>query len=491
MKAALAPIMFVGTGSDVGKSVINAAYCRILKQDGYTPAPFKAQNMSLNSFATPDGLEIGRAQAVQAEACGVPCQVEMNPVLLKPTSDKKAQVVLNGKPIGTQTAKEYFLGKDRGQLFDEVVKSFHTLSAAYNPVVMEGAGSISELNLRDKDIVNMPMAIAAKAATYLIADIDRGGVIGSVYGTIELLTPEEKARIKGIIINKFRGDIELFDDGVKIIEKLTGIPVIAVIPYFRDIKIEQEDSVVVDNYMGNTVAGKLNIAVVLLPHMSNFTDFNALEKVPGVHLFYTAEAHEIEHADVIIIPGSKNTIDDLMHLRKKGLAKAILNAHADGKAVYGICGGYQIMGQEIKDPHGVEGDIKSIPGLGLLPTTTTLSEIKVTEQCSFTFAQDQRACEGYEIHMGETERHGGEALCMINGQTEEGCFINEKTWGTYIHGLLDNSAVIEHILDSNGLDERKVEFDYTAYKEEQYDKLADWVRKYTKMSLFYDLCAKE
>lgn len=488
MKKELSPIMFVGTGSDVGKSVINAAYCRILKQDGYHPAPFKAQNMSLNSYATPDGLEIGRAQAVQAEACGIPCCVEMNPVLLKPTGEMKAQVVLNGKPVGTQTAKEYFLGRDRKHLFAEAIKSFDRLNARYSPIVLEGAGSISELNLRDKDIVNMPMAIATEAATFLIADIDRGGVIGSVYGSIELLTPEERARIKGIVINKFRGDIDLFTSGKEILEKLTGVPVIAVIPYFQDIKIEQEDSVVVDNYMGNAMEGKLNIAIVLLPHMSNFTDFNALEKVDDVHLFYTADAAEIEKADVVIIPGSKNTIADLIHLRNKGLAKAIINAHRNDKAVYGICGGYQIMGQEINDPDGVEGDVLTVPGLGILPTKTTLSKDKVTEQCHFTFANDDRACEGYEIHMGETERLGGEPLCHIEGKASDGCIINAKTWGTYVHGVLDNTAVIDHILSTNGSDKKVEAFDYAAYKEQQYDLLADWVRKYTDMDKFYELC---
>lgn len=478
--------MFVGTGSDVGKSIINAAYCRILKQDGYHPAPYKAQNMSLNSYATPDGLEIGRAQAVQAEACGIPCSVEMNPVLLKPTTHQTAQVVLNGKPIGNQSAKEYFLGTNRGFLFEEVLKSYHKLAEKFNPVVMEGAGSISELNLKDKDITNMRVATSTGASTFLIADIDRGGVFGSVYGTIELLDPEERAHIKGIVINKFRGDIDLFKDGRKMLEELTGVPVIAVIPYFQDIKIEQEDSVVVDNYMGKAVADKLNIAVVLLKRMSNFTDFNALEHIPEVNLYYTHEATEIEKADVVILPGSKNTISDLEYLKSTGLADSVMNAHNKGASVYGICGGYQMMGAEINDPDGIEGDLKSIKGLGLLPVKTSISQEKVTEQCVFSFRNGEEQCSGYEIHMGETDRSGGESLCSINGKDTDGCFVSDKLWGSYIHGIFDNQTVVEAILKANGLSSGTT-FNYKTFKEEQYDKLAAGVREATNMDLFYDL----
>lgn len=487
----LSPVMFVGTGSDVGKSIVNAAYCRILKQDGYRPAPFKAQNMSLNSFATPDGLEIGRAQAVQAEACGIPCRVEMNPVLLKPVSNQTAQVVLNGKPVGNQTAKEYFLEGDRKALFQGVQDSFHRLAADYHPIVLEGAGSISELNLRDKDIVNMPMAVAVGAATFLIADIDRGGVFGSVYGTIQLLTPEERARIKGIIINKFRGDIDLFTEGRTMLEELTGVPVIAVLPYFTDIKIEQEDSVVVDNYKGRAHSDHLNVAVVLLRHMSNFTDFNAMEKIPGVHLYYTDDAREIAKADVLLLPGSKNTIFDLIELKKKGLSDAIVKAHKNGSAVYGICGGYQMMGTSIEDPHQIEGNTASVQGLGLLPVTTVLSKTKTTEQCTFKITGSNEPCEGYEIHMGETIRNGGRAFATMNERGEEGCYIDSKTWGTYLHGVLDNGAVIRQILESNNFTGEIETFDYKSFKEEQYNKLADHVRKHTNMDLFYELIKAE
>ncbi len=274
----LRPVMFVGTGSDVGKSVINAAFCRIFKQDGYQPAPFKAQNMSLNSYATPNGLEIGRAQAVQAEACGIDCSVEMNPVLLKPTSNQSSQIVLNGKPIGNQTALEYFMQTDRDMLFAEAMKSWYKLAEKYNPIVIEGAGSISEINLWEKDITNMRVALETNAATYLIADIDKGGIFGSIYGTMQLLPQNERELIKGFIINKFRGDISLFTEGKKMLEELTGIPIVGIIPYYRDIFIDDEDSVVLDKKQAISSDNKINIVVVLLKHMSNFTDFNVLER---------------------------------------------------------------------------------------------------------------------------------------------------------------------------------------------------------------------
>ena len=479
--------MFVGTGSDVGKSVINAAFCRIFLQDGYHPAPFKAQNMSLNSFATPDGFEIGRAQAVQAEACGIACMVEMNPVLLKPTSDQSAQVVLNGKPIGNQSAKEYFLDTNRDALFDEAMRSFYVLNKKYNPIVMEGAGSISEVNLWEKDITNMRVAVKTNAATFLIADIDKGGIFGSIYGTIELLPLEERKQIKGIIINKFHGDPDLFKDGKKMLEELTGVPVVAVIPYYRDIFIEDEDSVVLDKKHGNTLSNKTNIVVVLLKHMSNFTDFNVLERIPEVHLFYTHEIEDVINADIIIIPGSKNTIHDLLFLRKTGLAKAIITAHENGKSVYGICGGFQMMGTEIRDPYHVEGEVESIPGLGILPVTTTLTKEKITEQCNFTFQSNEEVNKGYEIHMGETIFDSNSKvipLCITDSDENDGCFLNNKTWGTYIHGIFDHISVIQEIVKSTG-SKIKMDFDVDQFKEEQYNKLADLVRESTDMNYIY------
>ncbi len=475
--------MFVGTGSDVGKSVINTAFCRIFRQDGYSPAPFKAQNMSLNSFATLDGLEIGRAQAVQAEACGIGCTTEMNPILLKPTSDRQAQIVLNGKPVGTQSASEYFMQTDRDSLFGEVMKSFGALESKYNPIVIEGAGSISELNLREKDITNMRVAQEANAATYLIADIDKGGIFASVYGTLELLPPEERRLIKGIIINKFRGDINLFEDGKKMLEELTGVPVAGIIPYFRDIYIDDEDSVVLSRKIKREGHDRVNIAVVLLKHMSNFTDFNILELIPEVNLFYTHDEEEIADADIVIIPGSKNTIADLMSLRKNGIAKAILTVHKNGKAVYGICGGYQMMGTEISDPYHVEGDVESIPGLGLLPVKTVLTKKKTTRQCSFEFLGSGEGCKGYEIHMGETVTGNASPLCRTEFGPD-GYFLDHKTWGTYIHGIFDNQPVINEILKhATGAYGR--EFDFKKFKELQYDRLAALVRENCDMDYIY------
>jgi adenosylcobyric acid synthase len=479
----LKPIMFVGTGSDVGKSVINAAFCRIFKQDGYSPAPFKTQNMSLNSYASPDGLELGRAQAVQADACGIPCSADMNPILLKPTGDMKAQVVLNGKPLGNQSALDYFNHTDRDYLFAEAMKAYQRLAKKYNPIVIEGAGSISELNLHDRDIVNMRVAKAVQADVYLIADIDRGGVFGSVYGTLELLPPNERELVKGIVINKFRGDIRLFEDGRKMLEDITGIPVVAVIPYYRDIYIEDEDSVVIDIKQKHAQSSMVNIAVVLLRHMSNFTDFNNLEQQPGVHLFYTANPSEIKKADVVIIPGSKNTISDLMHLRETGLAKAIIKAQQTGKAVYGICGGYQMMGISVNDPHGVEGNIAGIPGLGILPIHTTLKGEKTTEQCTFTFRDNPELCKGYEIHMGETTFEHDSPLCNIQNKGNDGYYLNNKTWGTYIHGIFDNQLVVNELLKTQNKTES--EFNYETFKEEQFNKLAEHVRGNSSIEIIY------
>lgn len=476
--------MFVGTGSDVGKSVINAAFCRIFKQDGYSPAPFKAQNMSLNSFATVDGLEIGRAQAVQAEACGIDCAVEMNPILLKPNSEISSQIVLNGKPIGNQTASEYFMETDRHQLFEEVLKSYHKLETKFNPIVIEGAGSITEINLWDKDIVNMRVALAANADTYLIADIDRGGIFASVYGTMQLLPPEERKLIKGVIINKFRGDIKLFTEGKKMLEELIGIPVVSVIPYYRDIYIDDEDSVVLDKKKASLSENKINIVVVLLQHMSNFTDFNILEQIPEVHLFYTQSAEDILNADIVIIPGSKNTIADLMYLRKTGLAKAVIEAHKKDKSVYGICGGFQMMGTEISDPEHIEGNIERLAGLGILPVQTTLTSEKRTEQCHFTYRENENLCTAYEIHMGETKSENPSPLNKINKTLDDGYFLNSKTWGTYLHGIFDNISVIKDIIKT--IDGKEPErFDTKEFKETQYNKLADFVRQNSDMEYIY------
>ncbi|WP_408039309.1 cobyric acid synthase [Tenacibaculum amylolyticum] len=466
----LRPIMLVGTGSDVGKSILVTGICRILKQKGYTPAPFKAQNMSLNSFVTKDGLEIGRAQAVQAEAAGISCTTEMNPVLLKPSGANKSQVILHGKPIGDQTARSYFLGNNKQELFKEVKKAFTKLQAQYSPIVLEGAGSISELNLKHRDIVNMRMAQYANAAVYLVADIDRGGVFASVYGSIALLDEDERKLIKGIIINKFRGDISLFEEGKKMIEDLTNVPVLGVIPFAKDIYIEEEDSLALDTKNKAITTGKINIAVVLLPFISNFTDFNRLEKDERVHLFYTRSKEDLKKADIIIIPGSKNTIADMQFLRNAELAQEILNAYEQKKKVIGICGGFQMLGQSISDPHHVENDIHTIPGLGIIPAHTTMAAEKTTSQCNFTFKAYEETCTGYEIHMGITSFEHQQKLNTINN-TPEG-YMDEHCWGTYIHGIFDNSIVIDDLLKNFSIENTSETFDYKKYKEENYDKLA-------------------
>jgi adenosylcobyric acid synthase len=475
--------MFVGTGSDVGKSVINAAFCRIFKQDGYSPAPFKAQNMSLNSYVTPDNLEIGRAQAMQAEACGIECMIEMNPVLLKPTSYLSSQVVLNGKPAGNKSASEYFLDTDREELFKEAFKSFTKLNSKYSPIVIEGAGSISEVNLWDKDITNMRVAVEANAATYLIADIDRGGVFGSVFGTIELLPKNQRDLIEGIIINKFRGDSKLFEEGKKTLEKLTKKSVVGIIPYFRDIYLEQEDSVVIDNKTSSWQCGKINVCVVLIPHLSNFTDFDSLERISDVHLYYSNNPDEIEKADIIILPGSKSTIADFKYLNETSISKTIIKMHNQGKQVYGICGGFQMMGKKIYDPDNVEGDVKEIDGLGIIPVTTTISKVKKTEQVKFRFLNVNHTCSGYEIHMGVTSADNDSPLCSING-LKDGYFLNEQTWGTYIHGIFDNSVVMEYIL-KQVKPEIEIKQNFIEFKNKEYDRLADHVRGSVDMEYIY------
>jgi adenosylcobyric acid synthase len=481
----LRSVMFVGTSSDVGKSVITAGFCRILKQDGYRPAPFKAQNMSLNSYATPEGLEIGRAQAVQAEAAGIACHTDMNPVLLKPTTDKSSQVILNGKPAGNQTAKEYFMSADRATLFKEVVLAYDRLSARYNPIVLEGAGSISELNLKARDITNMRMALRAEAATYLVTDIDRGGIFGSLYGTMQLLDPAERACIKGIIINKFRGDADLFTEGKRIIEELCGVPVLGIIPYFKDIKIEEEDSMSLKSKHDGPVQGKVNIAVVLLGKMSNFTDFDRLEHDHRVNLYYTQTGAGIKNADIVILPGSKNTIEDLLALKNAGLDAAIVNAYKNGQTVIGICGGYQMLGESISDPQQVESSIGELSGLGILPVATVLSEFKTTRQVGFQFKRSGASCRGYEIHMGITKALLQDLpLAVIHNAEADGYMLNDKCWGTYIHGILDNEVVINDML-APYTDEKAGLLDYHDYKEQQYDKLADLIRANVNMDLFY------
>ena len=470
--AKLHPVMLAGTGSDVGKSILAAAFCRIFRQDGYCPAPFKAQNMALNSYATPEGLEIGRAQAVQAEAAGIPCHTDMNPLLLKPQSDHTSQVILNGKPIGNKDAYDYWRrGTSEIDFRKEVCDAFDRLASRYNPIVMEGAGSIAEINLKDRDLVNMSMARHAKADVILVGDIDRGGVFASVYGSIALQTPEDRQMIKGIIINKFRGDMRLFDEGRKLLEDICGVPVLGVVPYFKDIFIEEEDSVSLEKKQREMAEGKVNIAVVLLRHISNFTDFDTLERDPRVNLFYTNNTSDIQQADIIILPGTKATLDDLMELRRNGCAQAIQRAHREGKMVVGICGGYQMLGQTVEDPDGIEGNITRLPGLGLLPIQTKMTPEKTTRQVTFQF--DGQPCQGYEIHQGVSD-------------TDQAIIQADHCIGTYIHGFLDNAPVIEYMLKDKTVSCTSLK-SYSEFKEEQYDKLADHVRHHVNIPKLYQI----
>ena len=481
----LHPIMFAGTGSDVGKSIVAAAFCRIFKQDGYNPAPFKAQNMALNSYATPDGLEIGRAQAVQAEAAGIPCHTDMNPLLLKPNSDHTSQVVLHGKPIGNKDAYDYWRKRNerlevRNERIDfrsEVHAAFDRLASRYNPIVMEGAGSIAEINLKDRDLVNMSMAQHAKADVILVGDIDRGGVFASVYGSIMLQSLEDRKRIKGIIINKFRGDMRLFDEGRRMLEGICSIPVLGVIPYYKDIYIDEEDSVALEQKRKQLAEDKVNVAVVLLRHISNYTDFNTLERDPRINLFYTNNTKDIEQADIIILPGTKSTLDDLLELRRNGCAQAIQRAHRDGKLVIGICGGYQMLGQTVNDPDGIEGSINSLPGLGLLPINTTMTTEKTTKQVTFEF--NGQTCQGYEIHQGVSN-------------TDEAILQTDHCIGTYIHGFLDNAPVIEHMLSRFAVQRSPQDtLNYATFKDQQYDKLAAHVRQYVDMERIYQILTSD
>ena len=480
--------MLAGTGSDVGKSVIATALCRIFLQDGYHPAPFKAQNMALNSYATPEGLEIGRAQAVQAEAAGIACHTDMNPLLLKPNSDHTSQVVLHGKPIGNKDAYDYWRGKGQevrgerqevsGERIDfraEVCKAYDRLTACYNPIVMEGAGSIAEINLKDRDLVNLSMARHARARVILVGDIDRGGVFASVYGSIALQSPEDRKLIKGIIINKFRGDMRLFDEGRRMLEDLCGVPVLGVVPYYQDIHIEEEDSVSLEKKQREIAEGKVNVAVVLLRHISNFTDFDTLERDARVNLFYTNNTSDISQADIIILPGTKSTLDDLLELRRNGCAQAIQRAHRDGKTVVGICGGYQMLGLTVSDPDGIEGSVASLPGLGLLPIHTTMTAEKTTRQVTFQF--EGHTCRGYEIHQGVSD-------------TDEAILQTDRCIGTYLHGFLDNAPVIEHLLREKVLvksDKSATAVNYADFKQQQYDKLAEHVRKYVDIPRLYQI----
>jgi adenosylcobyric acid synthase len=495
--------MVQGTASHVGKSILVAAFCRILRQDGYNVAPFKAQNMALNSFITRDGGEMGRAQVVQAEAAGLEPNWDMNPVLIKPNTDVGAQVIIHGRVYRNMSATLYHEFKKEVVAF--VRQSFQRLSEKYDFIVIEGAGSPAEINLRENDIVNMGMAEIADCPVILTGDIDRGGVFASLVGTIELLTKDERQRIKGFIINKFRGDISLLKPGLDFLEKKTGIHVLGTIPYFKDIYIQEEDSVSLERDMPLGGNGKVNVAVIYLPHISNFTDFDPFEREPDINLRYVNYGERIGNADVVIVPGTKNTIDDLNYLHNSGYVREILKHHRSGGAVVGICGGYQMLGEHIADPYHIETSIENINGIGLLPVRTIIEKEKVTCQVSAKIHPSNRIfkdtdeLKGYEIHMGKTELQDEKYMFEIIQREEKQTSTSDgfisadgRVWGTYIHGVFDNDGFrqefIRRIKEAKGISvspEAHTSFSFQEFKETQYDALAELVRNNIDMEAFY------
>ncbi|MBC3795941.1 cobyric acid synthase [Acetobacterium tundrae] len=493
-------IMFMGTGSSVGKSLLTAALCRILNNNGYMVAPYKSQNMALNSFITKDGKEMGRAQVVQAECARIEPQVEMNPVLLKPNSDMGAQVILMGKAAFNMDAMDYHAHKPK--LVDIVVSAYDSLAEGKDIIVIEGAGSPAEINLRDNDIVNMGLAELVDAPVILIGDIDKGGVFASIYGTIMLLEPEEKKRIKGFVINKFRGDVELLKPGIEMIEEKINIPCLGVIPYKRFV-IDDEDSVT--ERFDNQSEGLITIGVVYLPHLSNFTDCTAFEMHPDVKVEYYRNQRELQLAnpDLLVIPGTKNTIDDTGHLIESKMADEIRRMHDCGVPIVGICGGYQLLGKEIRDPLGIESNKGSIEGLGLLNIVTTIGEekrtVRTTGKVQGNFMGMElldMIVEGYEIHMGDSKALGkAKGFAILEDGTVDGVIAEDGTvMGTYLHGIFDNDdfreKIIEAIRAKKNLEAGPVAFDFKAFKEEQYDLLAETVEANLNMKKIMEILEK-
>ena len=534
------PIMVQGTCSGAGKSIIAAGLCRIFQQDGYKVAPFKSQNMALNSYITKDGLEMGRAQVVQAEAAKVEPDVAMNPILLKPTGDTNSQVIVNGEILKNMNAKEYY--KNKQMLVPEIQKAYNKLDEEYDIIVIEGAGSPAEINLKENDIVNMFMADLADAPVLLAGDIDRGGVFASLYGTVALLEEKEKARIKGILINKFRGDLSILKPGLNKIEELTGIKVAGTIPYM-DVDIDDEDSLS-DKLNEKNYIAPIEIAVIKTPRISNFTDFNVFEYMEQVSVKYVDRKENLGNPDMIILPGSKNTIGDLIWMRENGIEGLIKKKAEKGVPIFGICGGYQMLGQELSDPFHVEvptskfsdygcptveedfeyesiEELKqavtpcnTVRGMELLPMKTIFTEDKKRCQIEGTFDklggifQDLSGMEfeGYEIHMGETIAVGSGQVCFIGKDcfrrvTNSGDGGNlGNVYGSYIHGIFDRKGIAETIVKAlmkkKGMSSEEIEkvsggIDISTYKEEQYEKLAKGMRDALDMDYIYEIMGLE
>lgn len=482
-------IMIQGTMSNAGKSLLAAGLCRILKQDGFSVAPFKSQNMALNSYITEDGKEMGRAQVVQAEAAGVVPDVRMNPVLLKPTTDVGSQVMVNGTAVGNMRAEEYF--KRKKELIPDIFAAYNSLADEHDIIVIEGAGSPAELNLKADDIVNMGLAELVDAPVLLVGDIDRGGIFAQLYGTMALLESNERARIKGTVVNKFRGERKIFEPGIKILEDLCKVPVAGVIPYVNT-GIEDEDSLS-ERFERKNSIGLIDIAVIRLPRISNFTDFAPFEGYKNVSLRYVGRVSELKNPDMIIIPGTKSTIADLVWMRECGLEAAVKKAASKGTTVFGICGGFQMLGKKIRDPKLAEAaGISEIDGMGLLETETIFKDSKIQKQISgeiFGLSGELRILNkmkyfGYEIHMGQ------------NIKADKPIEENGNVYGSYIHGIFDaegiSDTVVRCLCEKKGVDFKEINsFDFKANKERQYDMLADAVREGLNMELVYRIINRE
>ena len=477
-------IMVQGTMSNAGKSLLVAGLCRIFKQDGYRVAPFKSQNMALNSFITSEGLEMGRAQVMQAEAAGLEPMVCMNPILLKPTNHTGSQIIVNGEVLGNMSARDYFAFKK--QLIPEIKKAFRKLEEYADVIVIEGAGSPAEINLKQNDIVNMGMAKMVDAPVLLVGDIDRGGVFAQLLGTLMLLEEEEKKRVTGLVINKFRGDKSILDPGIEMLEEKGNVPVVGVVPYM-ELSLEDEDSLT--ERFDKKREGLIDIAVIRYPRISNFTDFNVFEQMPEVTVRYVTSISELHHPDMIFLPGSKNTMGDLKWMRQNGLEAAVKKLSED-IPVFGICGGYQMLGQEISDPEGVE-EGGMIRGMELLPVSTVLVtekkrcqiEGKIERVNGLFHVLSDCTFKGYEIHMGRT---GTQEKIVVTSDT------NENIYGSYVHGLFDEGNVakvmIQALAEKKGIRIENGEFeDYQTFKNKQYDKLADTLRMYLNMEEIYEM----
>ena len=501
-------IMLQGTASNVGKSIITAGLCRVFRQDGYSVAPFKSQNMALNSFITKEGLEMGRAQVFQAEAAGIEPIADMNPILLKPSGNHRCQVIVRGKVREDMSSSDYHIYKPK--LAKELKNIFEQFSNNYDIVVMEGAGSTAEINLREHDVANMGMAKIADAPVIIVGDIDRGGVFASLAGTMLLLNEEERKRVKGVIINKFRGRKELLDDGVKMLEEIIKVPVLGVIPY-GDIKIEDEDSVTT-RFKTKMNKNDIHIEIIRTPHMSNFTDFNIFETQEDVSIRYVDYGETLGNPDMVIIPGSKSTIDDLKYIRENGLEQQIKELHKRGKLIFGICGGYQMLGKTLKDPYHVEGEVEEFDGIGLLDTETTFEMEKTTTQVEATIfgglggymnSLEGKKVKGYEIHMGISKiGKNVNNLNIINKKLNEEVnyvegSVNKEgnVVGTYLHGIFDDidftRTILNNIREQKGLD--KIESSVTsfeAFKQNEYDKLADLLREHLDIEKIYEIMSE-